>query len=520
MRSRRYLSRGCNFRAGLFTGVSAVVAASALFMAGSACAQVLEERELLAAEAQATDTAPRLIIDPYVGFQVLGTDNVTLVATQKVPDFISRPILGLDADVNTGRLQFKSSLEAYYDYYAEEHAYNGFNVDGNAAANYWVLPNFLSVTGAFEQTTSNSDSYGASDLPETITAPGKYTVTTGYVGPRLTSQIFGLADVNIAARYGKVIYSQEIPASVVASGTADTDVADVTGVLDTKGRFSKLELQTLGEFERTDRGFEGTTAVQSAFLTLPHDLRWFGRAGYDHTSDTGYPSVNAPFWSTGLEYTNGDMLHLQGEGGRRYDRPYFAGDVQVKITNNFYLIADYYESLEPDVVLIANSLENFEDLASLTQGMPEAPQGNTLVGNPTNNALTFNRNTTARLVYEWSAETFTVGYDSVLRKEIGSNLHEDSILASAEWDHSIRPDLTFTTGFEYASDYGTGFSSGGTATPSGGQRYEVSVDLKYLLNSHTTATFGYYFLDFRDPTGAANSYYENILFLRVIRKFH
>jgi uncharacterized protein (PEP-CTERM system associated) len=177
------------------------------------------------------------------------------------------------------------------------------------------------------------------------------------VGPRLAARLGGFADLVAAVRSQWVSYTAE--KGGVSQLPPDSNILQALGRIDTTDRFSGYQLLTSASYVRDDHDYRAASAVQSAYLRVLPKTRLIGRAGYERIRQSGVVDLSAPVLSVGIELSPNATSRLTVEGGQRYERTAWNAKADVRLGNRLLLTGEYYETLSPSQVYVANSFERF-----------------------------------------------------------------------------------------------------------------------------------------------------------------
>lgn len=503
------------------TALAAGVSLAALSAASGAMAQSLvnpvAQGWLTSAGDAPASEMPSSYIQPRIGVQVAATDNVTMVNTNKVSDFITRATLGADARFDNERVKADLTIDGMYEFYSKQSSYNTFNYRGQGSASYMLVPETLAIEAAGARTQGSLTTFGSTDFYRSGNS-NDFQVTTYYVGPHLTFRPGNLVDVSAAARYGQVYYDAPSNLGVAPLANATT-VTQVIGAADTKERLGRLRIVASGQYEQDDKFFKNRAGAASAFYQVTPRFTGIVRAGYDDVRLATAVSLSKPFWSVGGQYAYNDRVQFRVEGGQRFGEPYYSGDAAIRLSRNVGFLANFSNTLAPGPIAISNIL--VDSVGGLDQPLPLpiAPPAFQLT-NSFYNQPSLNRTGGAHLVASTDRQTLDLEVIGAQQKFLTVAGENNTVSYAATYQYKLRPDLTGTLRYQYATQNLRGFNLGGVSTPGKGSYSLGTIRLEYQINSLMSASAVYQNRKY-DPSAATPlvRYTENIGSLALIRKF-
>lgn len=425
----------------------------------------------------ATAPSQTLVLQPSIEVQETYTDNVALTASDKVSDLITRILLSLDGTLDAGRAQGHLDANVGYDIYARESAFNGFYAAGNGTASYALVPDLLTLK-ANASTSDGSISTFAISATDRHGVPDLEQQTTFEVGPELTARTADGLEVNAAARFAQVLYSNASSGPLTLP--SNDSVIQLVGAIATDPT-RRLQFENSPEYLRDTQDFASASDVQSAFFRLG-EVRLIARVGYDDITQAQLLHISAPMGSVGFEYRPNTGSIITVESGSRYDRPFWTADATIVLSPRLLATASYIEEVQPGQIGVARSYLAFTEAA---QNLPPllAPSSFGVQPNVIN-ATSFARIATFRGVYHDEVNTLAVTgswTDDEYLTAPGSNR---TLLWDAAFTRQVRPDLTLMLRAEYAT-------TPESTTYGASRAVQESIQIAYRLNSHTDLTVNF-----------------------------
>jgi len=334
-----------------------------------------------------------------------------------------------------------------------------------------LVPDLLSLK-AYASTGDGSISTFGLSATDRHGAPNLAQLTTYYVGPELTGHTPDGLDVNVAARFAQVFYSNASSGPLTLP--SNDSIGQITGVISTDAT-RRLQLENSGEYLHDTRDFSSVNDIQSVFFRVG-EFRLIGRVGYDDVTQGPALHISAPLALAGFEYKPNSSSTITVESGTRYNRPAWAANATIELSPSLLATARYVEEVQPDQVWVARSFFVFTEAA---QKLP-APLVPGAFGVPVNiaNVTSFNRTATFRGVYHDEVNTFGVTTEWINSEYLTTPGQDRTLLLDVAYSRRVHPDLTLTMHVDYtyspeSTIYGSSQSTGG------------SVQLAYRLNSRT-----------------------------------
>jgi hypothetical protein len=424
-------------------------------------------------------TAPQqtLVLQPSLGLQETYTDNAALTATDRVSDLITRILLSLDGTLDAGRAQGHLDANVGYDIYARESAFDGFHAAGTGTASYALVPDLLTLK-ANASTSDGSLSTFSVSATDRHGVPNLAQQTTFEVGPELTGRTADGLELDAAARFAQVLYSNASSGPLALPG--NDSIIQLVGVIATDPT-RRLQFENSPEYLRDTQDFASASDVQSAFFRLG-EVRLIARVGYDDITQSQLLHISAPMGTVGFEYRPNSGSIITVESGSRYNRPFWTADATIVVSPRLLATANYIEEVQPGQVGVARSYFAFTDAA---ENLPPllAPSSFGVQPNVIN-ITAYARIATFRGVYHDEVNSLAVsgGWadDDYLTVPGGSR----TLLWDAVFTRLMRPDLTFMLRADYAS-------TPQSTTYGASRALQGSVQIAYRLNSHTDLTVNF-----------------------------
>jgi uncharacterized protein (PEP-CTERM system associated) len=483
--------------------------------AGAASAALLACGALVVAGAAEARQAPRDItakpkarpsVRPYVRLQEIFTDNAALSAGGGRSDFITRALAGVAVQVERSRLNVAGRVEYAYDWYARQGGLNGGTTYGSGSASYNLLKNqlWIDADGTVSQAYESSSPVSGVDRAGT---PGRTQLEIYRVGPRLAARLGGFADLVAAVRSQWVSYTAE--KGGVSQLPPDSNILQALGRIDTTDRFSGYQLLTSASYVRDDHDYRAASAVQSAYLRVLPKTRLIGRAGYERIRQSGVVDLSAPVLSVGIELSPNATSRLTVEGGQRYERTAWNAKADVRLGNRLLLTGEYYETLSPSQVYVANSFERFVEQTKDFPA-PVVPQSFSMREN-IYNQTTYNKVADFHVIYGEQHQSLDVSGRLSRRKFVDTNTKDTTFYSSALYTRHVRPDVDIGLDLNYSRTFDS---------PVYGEfeTYAVSGRVLYRLNSTTDFSAGYHYMR-GTPLGAGADTRENLFRISLEKRF-
>lgn len=489
------------------TSLLGVVAAGTLF-----CSPAMAQQFGAAAPLAIPPGLRGMLVEPRVGLQESFTDNVLLSTTKADSDFVTRPIVGADVLLNTGRTMGSLSTQLSYDQYVNHTELSGWSLYANGSASYSLVPDFLAIEGDGTVTNGTVSTFGTSAIDRTGTG-GRLQLSTYSLGPHLTTTLDDFADLDIQGRFAQVAFTSG-DKSAVAMLPSDSILGLGSMMLDTGKRYGAVELQTGGNYEQDNHSYELYNATQSIFLTpLPEllpQVRLIGRGGYESISQPGIVSIHEAVWSAGAEVTINEKSSVTVETGERYGHTVWNANALLQFSDRFFGTLRYAEVLEPSQISVNSSFSDFVSQSRLLP-VPLVSPSFALSGN-IYSQTSLNKTAEARLAYVWDDDSVTITSSWTDRRFEPVGTHDRTLLTSLAYTRRIAADLRADLQFGYAHTY---------ASPVYGasQTYGGEIDLAYDLNSTMTLRGGYGMTRQSRYTPTPMDLSENVVFAAIQKRF-
>ena len=214
--------------------------------------------------------------------------------------------------------------------------------------------------------------------------------------------------------------------------------------------------------------------------------------------------------SAGVEFRPNAASRLTLEGGQRYRRTAWSAKADLKVSDRLQLTGQYYETLTPDQVYVANT---FEDFVEQIENLP-APviQQTFVVRENLYNQTSYNK--TAELHAVHTARTdqldFSVRWSD--RRFFGLNAEDRWLYSSVEYKRRVRPDLEFGAELEYTRTFRSPIYGASESYGGGGL-------LLYRLNSSADLQVAYRHTTGVQFTPAPAKIAENIVQIAIVKRF-
>jgi hypothetical protein len=298
------------------------------------------------------------------------------------------------------------------------------------------------------------------------------------VGPELTARTADGLEVNAAARFAQVLYSNASSGPLTVP--SNDSIVQLVGAIATDPT-RRLQLENSPEYLRDTQDFASASDVQSAFFRLG-DVRLIGRVGYDDITQGQLLHISAPMGSVGFEYRPNGGSIISVESGSRYNRPFWTANATIELSPRLLATANYLEEVQPGQVGVARSYFAFTEAA---QNLPPllAPSSFGVQPNVIN-ATSFARVATFRGVYNDGVNSLSVTGSWNDDEYLTAPGSSRTLLWDVAYTRQMRPDLSLMLRADYASTP--------RSTTYGASRAILgSVQIAYRLNSHTDLTVNF-----------------------------
>ena len=470
---------------------------------------------------QAADTRDFSVV-PLVGLQESFTDNALLTPTNKQYDFITRPMLGADVNVQGGPATATVAGEVFYDAYAREGQLSGWSAAGQGVGSYSLVPNFLTIDGDGVLTNTNGSTFGDPAIDRVGTA-NRVQLATYDVGPRLTTTLDDFADLSVVGRFAQIFFGNP-NASTIGLPT-DSTILQGTASLDTAQRYAGYESVTNAQFEKDDHGFQTYGADQSFFVSVAPQIRIIGRGGYDDVTQPGIVNISAPLWSGGVEFTINQQSKITVEGGERFNHSAYAANLHLQLSDKLYAEGRYYETLVPDQLQINSA---FTDFVTQTAQIPIQLASNTFTVNGNlDGEISLNKEADFHLVYIWEGQTvdFQAQWDDrlylggnglvmngIVANNLLTNEHDRTLVSGVTYRRNVAADLNFSAGASYYHTFANPFFGAS-------ELYNLTAGLQYDINP-TMGLYGGYAYQRQLQLGVnGEGITENVLYAAITKRF-
>jgi hypothetical protein len=416
-------------------------------------------------------TAPPIVLRPSITVQETYTDNADLTSSNRSADYVTRGMLSLDADVNTGRTTATLHGDFAYDRYARQVALSGWSLSANGTGNYSVVPQRLdilvrgTVTDGFVSTfnTSVTDRSGVAN---------RIQLATYDIGPRLNMDLGDVGDLAAALRFAQVFYSAA-DASTVSALPNDDNILQLIGRLDTGTRYAGYQSLTTVEADGDNQGYRSANGIESLYFSVTPDIRVFGRAGYETVFQPGITRINSEILSAGFEITPNERSRFTVEGGRRYDRLIWNAKAKLQLSPRILLTGQYSENVQPDQVYVADTLGDFiERTAALP---PPVVPGSFRFSPNLYNQVSLNKTAEVHVIYSGQIQSLDASVHWADRNFLSAGGHDRTLIAAVAYTRKLRPLLSLTLAGNYARTFDSPvFGASETYFSSAGLTYQAS----------------------------------------------
>lgn len=492
-------------RSGRLFAASALVGVAGCFIAASAAqAQVGPP---VAASASG-GPARAYSWTPRVSVQGTYTDNVLLDSVNRKSDFVTQLAVGLDAVANTPRLTANLTADASYDIYAQTNNLNGWSVNALGTGALSLVRDVLAIEAEGQIQTGAISTFGEPAVDRT-TQENRVQVGIFSIGPRLTTTVGSLADFEASARANQVSF-RTADASITPDTPEDSTYVTVDASLDTKARYNSYQLVASTQYAADDNDFETYNAIVSGYLRISPRVRVLARGGYETVTQPGVVDLQEPVWSVGAEFAPNQNSLITIEAGERYDRPSYALDAVVEVSDKLLLTARYFEQIQPAQLALGAGFAGFVGQAAILP-VGFVPGTFDIQGN-LNDETSLQKTADAHLIYRWPTQMIDLSIYWTDQYFLDSLTHDRSVAGEVRYQRMIRPDLTAEARGRYERTY---------ASPTFGESrsYNMQLSLLYALRATTQISVGYAYQDSRQLGVLNGRVYENAVFVALRRTF-
>jgi len=473
-----------------------------------------EARANAAPNAQQRAPEQLVRLQPLVGVRTLVTDNVYLTPSNKIADVIVNPFVGVSGYAVGPRSAANLDFAVGYDSYSRAHQFNGFSFTGMGSGEYDIVPRFLTFE-AFGSVDNGNVSVADKAALDRSGIQGRTRVIDLAAGPRLTTTIGDLADLQAVARVGFVNYHTADGSAPVGSLPEDSTTREVNIGATTGDRFASHELRLSAIYQADDNDFTRYTGLASVFVPIATDLRVLARGGGDDIEQKGVIHIQSPIWTVGLEYDLNPSSYIRVEGGRRYHDTNFAAESLITLTDSFYLFGSYVERILPPQLAMQDSFLGF---VANSQTFPQPLAGGDFrIEGPLVNDISKDKVGRVDAVYTWIDQSFSVSASWRRQHFLTSLTADESLYASVSYGRRMRPDLRGEVSLSYDRQlnddvFGHVDNVGARAT------------LVYDLNPSVEFTGGYAYSSGGGSNGTGTGIRgqggaENIVFATMVKRF-
>lgn len=452
--------------------------------------------------------ARSLTISPRVGVRTLVTDNVYLTPTDHKVDLITNPFVGVSIRQAGPRSAGALDFDVGYDSYSRAHQLNGWSYVGYGTGQYDVVQRLLTLESVGSIVNGNVSSFG-SPVIDRSGIQGRTQITNLAFGPRLTTTIGDVVDLNAVARVRWVGYHAEN--TTLTSAPQDSTIREVTGAVTTGDRYASHEIRASATYQADDNDFRLYSGLASVFVPVSPNLRVLARGGADNIRQPRVVDIQAPIWSVGFEYQINPTSYVRLEGGRRYHDTTFAAESRIDMTDRFYLVGSYQERILPAQISLNDSFLGF---VSNSQTLP-APLADSSFGvlGSLFNETSKDKLADIRAVYTWPDQEVALTASWIRRHLLASDTFDESLYATATYSRRMRPDLRTELSVTYGHEVGDNIGSGSS------RKWEGSASLIYILNPTVEIVGGYAYSNDSQTGGGGPRLIENVLFASLVKSF-
>lgn len=270
-------------------------------------------------------------------------------------DLITTLNAGAGITVDGARTDLNARYRLSYDQYISNDELSGMrhNLAGNGS--YELVDDHLFIDGRTTISQRNVG-LGALTASERTASSGQTGIWTYALGPTWRQRFSDFADASLGYRLsGSTFFAADVGDAGDSSRPSDSIGHEVNAGLasgDTFGRLSWNLTSLLGNYYNDgDLRQERRTVDLGTEYRISPEVGVILRGGYDDIQfyetegisrrDANEEDVSAPFWTVGLRYNPSPNLNTRVEVGRRFEDPYYSGEIGWDITSRTNLTASY-----------------------------------------------------------------------------------------------------------------------------------------------------------------------------------
>jgi uncharacterized protein (PEP-CTERM system associated) len=455
----------------------------------------------------ASPALAELILRPSLTLEQIFTDNVRADGADRDADGVTVASANLLAQLITPNIIGLADVNVFYNEFWATNDLDSGNAVGTVAARAEVLNNFFFIDAiatkqdVYLQPTDQS----ASGL---TTGQGSLQQMNWAVSPFITSDLFGLADLEVRGNYAQVQFDEPV-VGVAATLISDITVKQAGARITTGERSSLYELIGTAEYLETDQGFEQRNVIGGAILNVTKNLSLIGRYGYERISDPSLTTIRGPIWSAGGRFRLGPQSAIQLEYGRRFDDDTFLAQVDFALTPRLQVTGNYTDTLIPiQLTLVRGVVDLLDQDGNFIISAPNAPS----IPDPTLvDAIVRDKEMRLQGTYTRDLQTVTMTLGHTERQFPTLNDDESFFFAGVVLQEKLSRRLDYVLNLRFQDNYAT------LVTNTTSQIYTTELAVVYQYTQDIAFGGGYAWR--LETTPGDNDVYENVLRFSVTQSY-
>lgn len=314
------------------------------------------------------------------------TDNVLLTDTNRKADYITIPEAGFNLTGRTPHASVTIDGSIFYDFYGATTRFNGVGYTGLANVKADIIDRYLTLAARVATDQQNINPLGAAPALTRTFGQNQAQVLNYGATPdfRWRAGDFFIADtqydISLVNYYRAASSTTAIPASDSVTQTASINLRSGPD-------FSRLTWTADGSITRQDRPGPNSASNHrvgeaSLFFAAVPNFQVVATGGYD---DIVEPTLNQKLGGAhvtgGFRWSLSPRTKISFDGGRRYQKPYYTGDLSYSASAALVLHASYTKSIETPQSLAGLNLNNIVSnpsggLVNPITGLPANPNDN------------------------------------------------------------------------------------------------------------------------------------------------
>jgi uncharacterized protein (PEP-CTERM system associated) len=449
-----------------------------------------------------------LILRPSLTLEQIFTDNVRADGADRDADGVTVLTGNLLAQLETSNIIGLADVNVFYNEFWATNDLDSGNAVGTVAARAEILNNFLFVDAiatkqdVYLQPTDQS----ASGL---TTGQGSLQQMNWAVSPFITSDLFGLADLEVRGNYAQVQFDEPV-VGIAATLISDITVKQAGARITTGQRHTLYELVGTAEYLESDQGFEQRNVIGGAILNVTKNLSLIGRYGYERIADPSLtPTIKGSIWSAGGRFRLGPQSAIQFEYGHRFDDVTYLAQIDLALSPRLQVTGNYTDALVPiQLTLVRNVVDLLDQDGNFIISAPNAPS----IPDPTLvDAIVRDKEMRLQSTYTRDLQTWTMTLGHTEREFPTLNDDESFFFAGLVLQEKLSRQLDYVLNLRFQDNYAT------LVTNTTSQIYTTELAVVYQFTEDVTFGGGYAWR--LETTPGDNDVYENVLRFSVTQAY-